>query len=198
MKFFFASSEVDRLCYCLNHPSASTSMLRSSSKRLLNHRLLSTYTRPLPPNSLQVYDEAISYLDKDTQSKLSQLSHLSKDPSIPQDVLTRLEVNAWVNDPATRSAFEKGEGDLSKPVFRHLAERRWRSKGALAVLVSLLSLTYFARFLPNLFGETDAKNHSNERYPRFTSNHNPRSKPSNLNVGSFFPHHRTRKLYPPL
>lgn len=28
-------------------------------------------------------------------------------------------------------------GDLSKPVYRHLAERKWRKEGDLAILVSL-------------------------------------------------------------
>lgn len=31
-------------------------------------------------------------------------------------------------------------GDLSKPVFRHLAERRWRKEGDLAILVSLVDI----------------------------------------------------------
>ncbi|KAK3995611.1 phosphatidylethanolamine-binding protein [Cladorrhinum sp. PSN332] len=38
-----------------------------------------------------------------------------------------LKILADINDPMVKRRFEDGMGDMNKPVYRHLAERRWRS-----------------------------------------------------------------------
>ncbi|CAI0653053.1 unnamed protein product [Colletotrichum noveboracense] len=39
----------------------------------------------------------------------------------------KLKILADINDPAVKRRFEDGLGDMSKPIYRHLAERKWRS-----------------------------------------------------------------------
>ncbi|KAG8629834.1 hypothetical protein KVT40_001453 [Elsinoe batatas] len=41
--------------------------------------------------------------------------------------LEKLKVLADINDPLVKRNFEDGTGDLNKPVYRHLAEQKWRS-----------------------------------------------------------------------
>ncbi|KAM0667287.1 hypothetical protein ACQRIT_005995 [Beauveria bassiana] len=39
----------------------------------------------------------------------------------------RLTILADINDPLVKRRFEDGLGDMTKPIYRHLAERKWRS-----------------------------------------------------------------------
>ncbi|OAA78899.1 Phosphatidylethanolamine-binding protein PEBP [Akanthomyces lecanii RCEF 1005] len=39
----------------------------------------------------------------------------------------RLTILADINDPLVKRKFEDGLGDMSKPIYRHLAEKKWRS-----------------------------------------------------------------------
>ena len=41
--------------------------------------------------------------------------------------LEKLKVLADINDPVIKKQFEDGMGDMGRPVFRHLAEKKWRS-----------------------------------------------------------------------
>ncbi|OGE53304.1 hypothetical protein PENARI_c008G09821 [Penicillium arizonense] len=40
--------------------------------------------------------------------------------------LERLKILADINDPLVKRNFEDGEGDMSKPIYRFLADRKWR------------------------------------------------------------------------
>ncbi|RAH56273.1 mitochondrial large ribosomal subunit YmL35 [Aspergillus piperis CBS 112811] len=40
--------------------------------------------------------------------------------------LEHLKILADVNDPLVKKKFEDGQGDLSKPIYRYLADRKWR------------------------------------------------------------------------
>ncbi|CAG8930988.1 unnamed protein product [Penicillium salamii] len=40
--------------------------------------------------------------------------------------LERLKVLADINDPSVKRRFEDNEGDMSKPIYRFLADRKWR------------------------------------------------------------------------
>ncbi|XWW98109.1 hypothetical protein V2A60_006105 [Cordyceps javanica] len=39
----------------------------------------------------------------------------------------RLTILADINDPVVKRRFEDGLGDMTKPIYRHLAEKKWRS-----------------------------------------------------------------------
>ena len=41
--------------------------------------------------------------------------------------LEKLKVLADINDPVIKKQFEDGMGDMSRPIFRHLAEKKWRA-----------------------------------------------------------------------
>ncbi|RDW88643.1 hypothetical protein BP6252_00675 [Coleophoma cylindrospora] len=41
--------------------------------------------------------------------------------------LEHLKVLADINDPMIKKRFEDGEGDMSKPIYRYLADKKWRS-----------------------------------------------------------------------
>ncbi|RMZ76463.1 hypothetical protein DV738_g4877, partial [Chaetothyriales sp. CBS 135597] len=43
------------------------------------------------------------------------------------DYLEKLKVWADINDPNVKRRFEDGQGDMNKPVYRHLAEKKWES-----------------------------------------------------------------------
>lgn len=42
--------------------------------------------------------------------------------------LDHMKVLADINDPLVKRRFEDGKGDMNKPVYRHLAEERWRGR----------------------------------------------------------------------
>ncbi|KFY66841.1 hypothetical protein V496_01900 [Pseudogymnoascus sp. VKM F-4515 (FW-2607)] len=41
--------------------------------------------------------------------------------------LERLKLLADINDPMIKKRFEDGEGDMNKPIYRHLAQKKWAS-----------------------------------------------------------------------
>ncbi|OBT55747.1 hypothetical protein VE04_03838 [Pseudogymnoascus sp. 24MN13] len=41
--------------------------------------------------------------------------------------LERLKLLADINDPMIKKRFEDGEGDMNKPIYRHLAQKKWES-----------------------------------------------------------------------
>ncbi|KAI5287115.1 hypothetical protein KEM52_001745 [Ascosphaera acerosa] len=43
-----------------------------------------------------------------------------------QRYLEKLKVLADINDPVVRRKFEDGQGDMSKPIYRYLADKKWR------------------------------------------------------------------------
>ncbi|BGP49283.1 mitochondrial 54S ribosomal protein YmL35 [Rhodotorula kratochvilovae] len=92
------------------------------------------YQAPLKPGQLPAYDHALAYIQQDRDNKLAHLDDL-RSQGADQAHLERIEVEAWSNDPETRWRAKHGQGDLSKPVYRHLAERAWRKDGDLAILM---------------------------------------------------------------
>lgn len=90
--------------------------------------------------SSAVYDESLAYLNAHRDRCLEEYNRLRSlsDPTPAQrSQMDNLEVDAYVNDPATRALFRstKGTGQMDRPVMRHLAERRWRHEGGLDVIM---------------------------------------------------------------
>ncbi|KFY00022.1 hypothetical protein O988_03556 [Pseudogymnoascus sp. VKM F-3808] len=44
-----------------------------------------------------------------------------------REYLERLKLLADINDPMIKKRFEDGEGDMNKPIYRHLAQKKWES-----------------------------------------------------------------------
>ncbi|KAK9774188.1 putative 54S ribosomal protein L35 [Seiridium cardinale] len=96
----------------------------------------------------QCFQEARQILQEDRQEKLqalqSTLASIKRLEETPADQLPggerkknmrltslrehveELKILADINDPVVKRKFEDGLGDFNKPVYRHLAEKKWR------------------------------------------------------------------------
>jgi len=104
-----------------------------------------TYVPPIPAGVLPVYDEALAIIKRDQDKKRSKIEQIkwslekevTKDDVETQkrlkDQMTFLEIETEINDPEVRRRFRNGIGDMSKPVYRHLTEMKWRTEGRLAM-----------------------------------------------------------------
>ncbi|BGP17591.1 hypothetical protein JCM10213_001240 [Rhodosporidiobolus nylandii] len=116
-----------------------------------------SYAAPLKPGVLPAFDEAVAYIARDREAKLEQLEQLRKDGA-DKAQLEKLEVEAWSNDPETRWRAKNGQADLSKPVYRHLAERAWRKEGDLAVLMQRVTQMHVVPdLLPSISPKADVR-----------------------------------------
>ncbi|TKX19372.1 hypothetical protein C1H76_8558 [Elsinoe australis] len=95
----------------------------------------------------QCFQEARSILAEDRAEKLEQIDTMrarirrvqeqevdaqnarSKERKLisMEQHLEELKILADINDPLVKRNFEDGIGDMNKPVYRHLAEKKWRS-----------------------------------------------------------------------
>ncbi|GAA5908745.1 hypothetical protein JCM6882_008194 [Rhodosporidiobolus microsporus] len=119
----------------------------------------SSYTPPLKAGVLPAYDEAVAFIARDREDKLKQLEDLKKQGA-DQAALDKLEVEAWANDPETRWRAKNGQGDLSKPVYRQLAQRAWRTQGDLAILMQRVTQMHVTPdLLPSISPVADVRIH---------------------------------------
>ncbi|GAA5825143.1 hypothetical protein JCM11251_006117 [Rhodosporidiobolus azoricus] len=117
----------------------------------------STYTPPIKAGVLPAYDEAVAFIVRDREDKLKQLEDLKKQGA-EQAVLDKLEVEAWSNDPETRWRAKNGQADLSKPVYRQLAQRAWRTQGDLAILMQRVTQMHVVPdLLPSISPSADVR-----------------------------------------
>ncbi|THH11337.1 hypothetical protein EW146_g8082 [Bondarzewia mesenterica] len=103
------------------------------------------WCRPLPLGVLPAYDEALRYLAQDSRNvqrearvlkeKLESGKIEGEEAEKERERLNVLEVMSEVNLPEVRWKAANGMADLSKPVYRHLVEKRWREEGALDLLM---------------------------------------------------------------
>ncbi|GAA6028740.1 hypothetical protein JCM8097_007371 [Rhodosporidiobolus ruineniae] len=139
-------------------------MHRSRTALRTAYRQLSTstapaaaYAPPLPAGKLPAFDEAVAFIARDREAKLARLEEL-KQQGAEAAVLEKLEVEAWSNDPETRWRAKNGQGDLSKPVYRHLAERAWRKEGDLAILMQRVTqMNVVPDLLPSVSPQADVR-----------------------------------------
>ncbi|KAF9692732.1 hypothetical protein EKO04_009069 [Ascochyta lentis] len=127
-------------------------------------------TREIPFEQLpyQCFQEARKVLHEDRLEKLndiktqqqrihaaaaSKASEQSKRDSIARmkTHLNHLIIAADINDPVVKRKFEDGQADMNKPIYRHLAEKKWREfkRKVLEQRVTQLSL------VPDLLGSLD-------------------------------------------
>ncbi|KAF2203245.1 PEBP-like protein [Delitschia confertaspora ATCC 74209] len=95
----------------------------------------------------QAFQEARKILLEDRQEKIKQIETqklrlanlLKQDPAVSggeeakevrvksmQDHIRELIILADINDPIVKKKFEDGEGDMEKPIYRYLADKKWR------------------------------------------------------------------------
>ncbi|OPB37615.1 ribosomal protein MRPL35 [Trichoderma guizhouense] len=97
----------------------------------------------------QAFQEARAILAADRQEKVAKIQEElvkiaaleSKDASLVKGgqsmkdtklaslrrYVEQLKIQADINDPLVKKRFEDGLGDMNKPIYRHYAERKWRS-----------------------------------------------------------------------
>ncbi|WVR09642.1 hypothetical protein IAU60_006715 [Kwoniella sp. DSM 27419] len=132
--------------------SASSSSASSSSSS-------SSWEPVLPAGASPAYDAAVAYLSAHQESALAKLRKLQAkvDPSNPDPALLKridqLEVDAYANDPAVRRVFREsgGKGDMSKTIYRWLAEQKWKKEGGLDLLMQrVLQMNVVPDLLPEI------------------------------------------------
>ncbi|UKZ45944.1 hypothetical protein TrVGV298_000138 [Trichoderma virens] len=108
-----------------------------------------TASIPFEQLPYQAFQEARAILAADRQEKVAKIQEElakiaaleSKDAALVKGgqsmkdtklaslrrYVEQLKIQADINDPLVKKRFEDGLGDMNKPIYRHYAERKWRS-----------------------------------------------------------------------
>ncbi|TAQ90632.1 hypothetical protein B7494_g1046 [Chlorociboria aeruginascens] len=68
-----------------------------------------------------------------------------------------LKIQADINDPLIKKRFEDGEGDMDKPIYRYLADRKWRSYQRLLIDQRIHQLNIVPDLLPHFEPRADVR-----------------------------------------
>ncbi|TFK47931.1 PEBP-like protein [Heliocybe sulcata] len=103
------------------------------------------WNRPLAPGVLPAYDEALRVIKRDSEEikkEAREVERVLMEGQLEEEKRRALEkklgilrVQGEVNLPEVRWKARNGMADLNQPVYRHLVEQRWRSEGALDLLM---------------------------------------------------------------
>ncbi|KAL8821826.1 MAG: hypothetical protein Q9223_000184 [Gallowayella weberi] len=117
--------------------------------------LRSTSNLPFEQLPYQCFQEARKLLLADREEKLKQIEEerrrIAKLQAIPavqcggeyvkkgrlvrmQKFLEDLKILADINDPVIKKRFEDGQGDMNRPIYRHLANKQWRQYRRLVLM----------------------------------------------------------------
>ncbi|KAF2014849.1 PEBP-like protein [Aaosphaeria arxii CBS 175.79] len=124
----------------------------------------------------QCFQEARKILLDDRREKLEQIQTqslrisnlLSQDPSVSggaqakearlRSMRNRLEeliILADINDPIVKKKFEDGQGDMNKPIYRYLADQKWRKYKRLVLEQRLTQFNIVPDLVPALVPTAD-------------------------------------------
>lgn len=158
-------------------PKSERRLLRRQSQLPVGSRrrraaIASTSSIPFTQLPFQCFQEARKFLAADRETRLVEIGiqqqrmqalrdkvivdkkeSARRDKTL-QDMRTRLErekIWADINDPLVKKRFEDGMGDMSKPIYRYLADQKWRSY-ARKVLVQRIDQM---NIVPDLLPEID-------------------------------------------
>ncbi|KAF2180899.1 PEBP-like protein [Zopfia rhizophila CBS 207.26] len=119
----------------------------------------------------QCFQEARKFLLEDRQEKIKQIETqrlrlnnlLAQDPAVSggteakearirsmRNYLNELVIWADINDPLVKKKFEDGEGDMNKPVYRYLADQKWRKYKRLILEQRIYQFNIVPDILPAL------------------------------------------------
>ncbi|KAF2773083.1 PEBP-like protein [Teratosphaeria nubilosa] len=116
----------------------------------------------------QCFQEARAILQEDRKEKFAQIQkqqarieRLQATTVAPQDeahkehrlrsmrrTLEELKIQADINDPLVKKKFEDGKGDMNKPIYRHLANKRWRDYPRMVLMQRIAQLKVVPDVLP--------------------------------------------------
>ncbi|TCD61067.1 hypothetical protein EIP91_009071 [Steccherinum ochraceum] len=106
------------------------------------------YSRPIGVGVLPAYDHALAYIKRDSELQKEELKEYQAELEIEEkgarnpghlerlrEKVRILEVQSEINLPSVRWKARNGLADMSKTVYRHLLEQRWREEGELDLLM---------------------------------------------------------------
>ncbi|BDD55951.1 hypothetical protein MPDQ_003321 [Monascus purpureus] len=77
--------------------------------------------------------------------------------------LEHLKILADINDPLVKKRFEDGQGDMSKPIYRYLADQKWREYRRKILVQRITQMNVIPDVLPHCDPVVDATLHFGRR-----------------------------------
>ncbi|KAM5467412.1 mitochondrial 54S ribosomal protein YmL35 [Microsporum audouinii] len=133
---------------------------------------------PFEQLPFQCFQEARKVLQEDREEKLQQIekerARLARlreaDPATVggeaqkqiriksmEKHLEKLKILADINDPLIKKRFEDGMGDMSRPIYRHLANQKWREYRRLILIQRLTQMKVIPDVLAHIDPIVDVK-----------------------------------------
>ncbi|KAL6711439.1 mitochondrial 54S ribosomal protein YmL35 [Coniothyrium glycines] len=119
----------------------------------------------------QCFQEARKILSEDRQEKIREIETqqlriknvIQQDPAVSGGLLRKearlrsmrnhlndLVILADINDPVVKRKFEDGQGDMNKPIYRYLADKKWRAYKRLVLEQRITQMGVIPDLLPSL------------------------------------------------
>ncbi|KAK3679966.1 mitochondrial 54S ribosomal protein YmL35 [Recurvomyces mirabilis] len=161
--------------YTVSTRHAETQLLHHQRRVPIGSRrrraaMASTTQIPFSQLPYQCFQEARAYLKEDRDEKLGAIQQQRerierlRQKSVPPEyawrhenrvrsMLTSLEelkIQADINDPIVKKTFEDGQGDMSKPIYRHLADKQWRAYKRLILMQRITQMNVIPDVLPTI------------------------------------------------
>ncbi|KAK5109307.1 hypothetical protein LTR62_007181 [Meristemomyces frigidus] len=161
--------------YTVTTRNAENQLLRHQRQVPIGSRrrraaIASTSQVPFSQLPYQCFQEARSFLKEDRDDKLEALRvqrerleklrqksgsvqpkdewrHGNRVRSMRKQV-EELKIQADINDPLVKKRFEDGAGDMSRPIYRHLADKQWRSYKRLILMQRITQMNVVPDVLP--------------------------------------------------
>ncbi|KAF5877493.1 putative ribosomal protein 35 protein [Botrytis fragariae] len=89
--------------------------------------------------NLEAQDASASGGEKQKQTRIESIKRY----------LEYLKIQADINDPLIKKRFEDGEGDMNKPIYRYLADRKWREYQRKIIVQRLQQFSIVPDLLPH-------------------------------------------------
>ncbi|KAL4748983.1 hypothetical protein BDW72DRAFT_143759 [Aspergillus terricola var. indicus] len=139
--------------------------------------LQTTDSLPFEQLPYQCFQEARKVLIADREEKLKEIAttseKIAKIQALPEEERTkhstcsrlralevhleRLKVLADINDPLVKKKFEDGQGDMSKPIYRYLADQKWREYRRKILVQRITQMNVIPDVLPHCDPIVDTK-----------------------------------------
>ncbi|RDW63091.1 mitochondrial 54S ribosomal protein mL38 [Aspergillus mulundensis] len=139
--------------------------------------LQATSSVPFEQLPYQCFQEARKVLLSDREEKLKEITttseKIAKIQALPEEERTknsnhsrlralelhleRLKVHADINDPLVKKKFEDGDGDMSKPIYRYLADQKWREYRRKILVQRITQMKVIPDVLPHCDPIVDTK-----------------------------------------
>ncbi|KAL4761234.1 mitochondrial 54S ribosomal protein mL38 [Aspergillus foveolatus] len=139
--------------------------------------LQTTDSLPFEQLPYQCFQEARKVLIADREEKLKEIAttseKIAKIQALPEEERTkhstysrlralevhldRLKVLADINDPLVKKKFEDGQGDMSKPIYRYLADQKWREYRRKILVQRITQMKVIPDVLPHCDPIVDTK-----------------------------------------